>query len=216
MAGHDPVDVRGDGIRVHETTVDVGVAEARHRFGGIDIPATLAGVLAALGLTALLGGLLSAAGRYGYQLGRDDAVDELTAGGLVAGLVTLVLAFLVGGWVAGRMARYDGGRNGLVTALWFLLLAAVAAGLGAWLGSEYDVFDELRLPQPFSGDALTAAAIGSGLVALALVLAAAWFGGRLGERWHKRPDAMIVRTRDGGITDLRDRTVVVEPGMARR
>jgi hypothetical protein len=199
MAKEHVVDVRGDGIRVHEHTGDVGVAEARQRFGGIDLPATLAGTLAALGLTALLGGVLSAAGRYGYQLGRDDAVDELTVAGLVAGLVTLVLAFLVGGWVAGRMARYDGGRNGIVTALWFLALAAIASGLGAWLGSEYDVFDKMNLPQPFSTDALTVGAIVSGLVALALVLAAAWWGGRLGERYHRRADELIVHTREGGI-----------------
>ena len=31
--------------------------------------------------------------------------------GLVGGLAVLLVAFLVGGWVAGRMARYDGARQ---------------------------------------------------------------------------------------------------------
>jgi len=37
-----------DGVRVTNLTGDVGVAEARARFGGVDIPATIAGAPAAL------------------------------------------------------------------------------------------------------------------------------------------------------------------------
>lgn len=188
-----------DGVRVTSVSHDPGVEEARARFGGIDIPATLAGALAALGVAALLAGVLAAAGTYGYQLGLDDAEEKLTAGGLIGGLVTLFLAFLVGGWVAGRVARYDGGRNGLLTAFWFVLLAAATAALGAWAGDEYDVFRNVNLPQWFSSDALTGAAIATGLVALAVMLGAGWLGGRLGERYHRRADDLVARTRPGAV-----------------
>ena len=57
------------GVRVTPVTADVGVEEARARFGGVDIPATLAGALAALGTAVLLAGILAGVGTYGYQLG---------------------------------------------------------------------------------------------------------------------------------------------------
>lgn len=77
-------------------TGHIGVEEARSRFGGIDIPATLAGALAALGTAALLAGVLAGAGTVGYQMGRDNATEELTTGGLIGGVATLFVAFVVG------------------------------------------------------------------------------------------------------------------------
>ena len=189
------------GVRVSDVDGDVGVAEARHRFGGVDIPATLAGMLAALGTTVVLGGLLAGAGTFGYQLGLRDAATKLSLGGLIGGLVTLFVAFLLGGWVAGRVARYNGGLNGLLTALWFVLLAALMGGVGAWAGDKYNVFSKVNLPQWFSGDALGTAAIVSGLVALAVMLGAGWLGGWLGERYHRRADSVVARTRPGAIAE---------------
>lgn len=191
-------DVRGDDVRVRRGRTDVGVAEARAHFGGLDLPATLAGLLAALGTMVLAGGLAGAIGTVGYQLG-DAGEGELSVGGLVAGIVVLLVSFLVGGWVAGRVARYDGGRNGLVTALWFVLLAAGLAALGAWLGDRYDVFADVDLPQWFSGDRTGVAAVVSAVLGAVAALAAGWFGGRLGERYHRRADALVARTRDGGL-----------------
>ena len=196
--GARTVDVRGDGVRTRRVEGDVGVVEAHRRFGGIDLPATLAGMVAALGTAVLLAGLIAGAGTVGYQKGLAGG-DELSLGGLIAGLATLLVAFLVGGWVAGRIARYDGGRNGLLTAVWFLVLAAVTSGLGAWLGDKYDVLPSVRLPQWFSADARTGAAVGTGLLALLVMLVAGWLGGRWGERYHRRADALIAETREGGI-----------------
>ena len=186
------------GVKARRVGRDVGVVEARRRFGGIDVPATLGGTAAAIGTAVLVAGLLAGAGTVGYQRGL-AGTEDLSIGGLVAGLATLLVAFLVGGWVAGRMARYDGGRNGVLTAVWFLLLAALMSGLGAWLGREYDVFPSLRLPQWFSADARTGAAVVTGLVALAVMLLAGWLGGHLGSRYHRKADALISTTREGGL-----------------
>ena len=196
-------DTVAPGVRVSDASGDVGVAEARHRFGGVDIPATLAGMLAALGTAVLLGGVLSGAGAFGYQLGLKDAATKLSVGGLIGGLVTLFLAFLIGGWVAGRVARYNGGLNGLLTALWFVLLAAAMAALGAWAGDKYNVFSNVNLPQWFSRNARGATAILSGLVALAVMLGAGWLGGWLGERYHCRADSVVARTRPGAVGEPR-------------
>lgn len=197
--GNSTVHDGSDRARTRRLDGDVGVTEAHRRFGGIDIPATLAGMAAALGTAVLLAGLFAGAGSFGYQRGVTGG-DQLSIGGLIAGLATLLVAFLVGGWVAGRIARYDGGRNGVLTAVWFLLLAAVTSGLGAWLGDKYDVFSSVRLPQWFSSDARTGAALATGLVALLVMLLAGWLGGRWGERYHRRADAFIANTREGGVS----------------
>jgi hypothetical protein len=194
-----PVRVEGKGVRVRETAGDVGVEHARRRFGGLDLPASLAGMLCALGMAVLLAGLATGAGSVGYQRGLRGDRDTVSFGGFIAGLVILLVAFLVGGWVAGRMARYDGARNGLMAAVWFLLLAAVVAVLGAWAGDKYDFFADVNLPQWFTRNARTAGAIASGIAAVAVMLLAGMAGGKLGARYHRRADDLIARTRPGGI-----------------
>ena len=85
------------------------------------------------------------------------------------------------------MARYDGGRNGLMTALSFPLLGAATAALGAWFGKSYKLFERLQLPQWFSANARTGTALATGLFALATMLFAGWLGGRAGGRYHRGP-----------------------------
>ena len=186
---------------------DAGVRAARERFGGLDLPATLVGMLTALAALVLLGGLIGAAiGVVGYQTGLDDAVEELSLASLIGGLVTLFLAFLIGGWAAARIARYAGARHGLITGVWTLVLAALLSALAAWLGSEYDVLRNVDLPQWFSTDALTVGGIISAAVAIAAMLLGGLLGGIWGERYHRRADATIAATRPGGII-RRERTV---------
>ncbi len=87
-----------------------------------------------------------------------------------------------------------------MTAVWMIVLAAILAVLGAWLGSEFDVFGGLGLPQWFSEDALTTAAIISGLVALGAMLLGGWLGGRLGDTARSESEVELVESRRGGAT----------------
>lgn len=41
-----PVDLQANEVRVERVADDVGVVEARRRFGGVDLPASLVGMLA--------------------------------------------------------------------------------------------------------------------------------------------------------------------------
>ena len=159
-----------------------------------DVPATIGGALAALGTLVLLASLLSAAvGTIGYQTGVADR--DLGIGGLIGGLVVLFLACLVGGWVAGRIARHRGGLHGLVSPLWLLALAGLLALLAAVLGDEFNVTEKIGLPNWFSRDALTTAAIITGLLALALMLLGGWLGGKLAERHREKTSVAVVETR---------------------
>ena len=182
-----------------------GIAAAREQFGGLDIPASLVGMLTALALLLLLAGLVSAAiGAVGYQVvdvegtveGREE---ELSIGGLVGGVVLLFLAFFVGGWAAGRIARYNGVLNGVMAAVWTLVLGAILSALGAWLGSEYDVLRNVELPQWFSQDTLALGAIVSGVVAILAMLGGAALGGSRGERYHRDADAAVATGRPARV-----------------
>lgn len=184
---------------------DPGTAVERR---GIDVAAIIGGALAALGAFLLLSSLVGAAvGTIGYQSGVKDS--DLSVGGLLAGLVVLFLACLIGGWVAGRLALQRGGLHGLLAVLWLVLLAAALAVLAVAASDDPDVTDEVALPSWFSGDALTTVAIITGVVALLLMLLGAWLGGRLGGRRDRHASVSLVETRrgvrehPGGITSGR-------------
>lgn len=164
---------------------------------GLDVAGTLGGLLAALGALVLLSGILGAILGASFQTGADDT--PLSIGAAAGTLVVLFLALLAGGWVAGRMARHHGGRHGLVTALEMVLLVALAAGLGAVLGSRLDIFDRLGLEQLVGSDA-SAIALVSGLLAVGAMLLGGWLGGRLGERHRFASDVELVETRHGVAT----------------
>ena len=189
--------VTEDDIEVMTGGEDLGMYRAHRRYGGFDAGAALAGLLAATGMTALLGGIASAIGTIGYQLDTGASTDTISTGGFIAGLVVLLLSFLVGGWVAGRVARYEGGLNGLVAAGLFIVLSAIMAGMGAWFGDRYDIFADIRLPQWFSNTS-SATAILSAVVALVVMVAAGWFGGVLGSRYHRRVDTYLAEYAQGG------------------
>jgi hypothetical protein len=193
-------EVRTRNVSLSEARRSPAVRAARERYGGLDIPATLVGMLTALAVLLLLGGLIGAAvGAIGYQAGLKGNVEEISLASLIGGLVTLFVAFVIGGWAAGRMARYDGGRNGLMSAVWAILLAAVLSALAAIFGADYDVLRRAGLPQPFSQDALTLAGIATALIAIGAMLLAGFLGGKWGERYHRRADATILTTREGGL-----------------
>jgi hypothetical protein len=170
------------------------IAAARDRFGGIDLPAGLVGMLTAIAVLVLLGGIVGAAiGAIGYQTGLSgDNVDDISLASLIGGLVVLAIAYLVGGWTAGRIARYDGARNGLMTAVWTIVLAGALSALAAWFGSEYDVFANVQLPQWFDRDALTSTALASGIAAVATMLVAGLLGGLWGTRYHRLADQTLL------------------------
>ena len=197
-------DVHDERSAVRDDRAGEGIAAARAQFGGLDIPASLVGMLTALALLLLLAGLVSAAiGAVGYQIVDVDDVEgavegreeELSIAGLVGGAILLFVAFFVGGWAAGRMARYNGVLNGVMAAVWTIVLGAILAALGALAGSEYDVLRNVELPQWFSQDALTIGGIVSGVVAILAMLGGGALGGSRGERYHRDADATVATGR---------------------
>jgi hypothetical protein len=196
---HDTVLVHGEDVRVARVASDLPAVEARQRFGGLDLPACLGGVLTALGTLVLVSGLLAALGTVGYQQGLRDR-DTLSLAGLGAGLLALLVSGLVGGWSAGRMSRYDGGRNGLTAVVGLALLTLLLGALAGLAGDRFDLAERANLPTWVTGGATGPRAAITGLVALAVLLASGYLGGLRGARWHREPDAALAGTRAGGLT----------------
>ena len=73
--------------------------------------------------------------------------------GFVGGIILLAIIFvsyLAGGYVAGRMARFNGLQQGLGVWLWAVIMAILIAGAGWLAGARFDVFAQVnsfpRLP----------------------------------------------------------------------
>jgi hypothetical protein len=168
-------------------------ARQREEFGGISWIAAFFGWLVAIGLGALLVGLLAAAGAaVGLtELSTDEVAntEEVSVGGAIALLAALALAYGCGGYVAGRMSRFDGARQGFATWLIGLIVTVVLAVVGAIVGSEYNVLERLDLPALPVGDTELASGGAIALVVVAVgTLIAAIVGGKAGERYHRRVD----------------------------
>ena len=170
--------------------------EARERFGGLNWGAAFFGWLTAIGMAAILTAILSAAGaaiglsENSVATAAEDNADTVSIVGGALLLLVLATAYFCGGYVAGRMSRFDGMRQGFgVWAIALLITLAIAAA-AAIFGSEYNILNQLNLPRiPVDeGDLATGGAIALGLALLATLLGAV-LGGAKGRHYHDRVDA---------------------------
>ncbi|HVM33755.1 MAG TPA: TIGR04086 family membrane protein [Actinomycetota bacterium] len=157
--------------------------------GGVSLAAVLTGVVVAFGtiflLSALLGGILTALGVDASEVEPTENVN-LSIG--VAFVILQFLAFLWGGYTAGRMARGSGVLNGVLVPIVALLVAALVAGAVAALGAAADLnvpFTRSSLPAEDASYLVDRGPV-MGLVALAAALLGGLAGGVMGARWHGR------------------------------
>ena len=161
----------------------------REEFGGTNWGAAFFGWIVAIGLGALLTAIVAAAGTAIGLTNNADEGDAATIG-IVGGALLIAIAlvaYYAGGYVAGRMSRFDGARQGFATWLIGLVVTLALAVAGAILGNEYNVFEQLNLPRiPVSVSDLT---VGGGITLAAIFvgsLIAAVVGGKVGQRYHRR------------------------------
>jgi len=166
----------------------------RDEYGGFNIGAAFFGFLVAIGVAVLLTALLSAAGaaigltKLSEQNGEASAGTISIVGGILLVLV-LAISYYAGGYVAGRMSRFDGGRQGLGVWIMGLVVTLALAVLGAIAGSEYNLFSQLNLPRiPIDEGSLATGAIIALLAILVGTVLAAMSGGKVGERYHRKVD----------------------------
>lgn len=189
-----------DVVPVYTADRQAVVAAERERFGGVKVGSAFFGWLTAMGTAVILTALLVAAGTaVGLSNGTtasDAAVgasnDPGTVGiiGAIALGIILFVAYYCGGYVAGRMARFDGARQGVAVWVWALVVAVVIAVLGAVAGSKFDILSQVNgFPRiPLGEGELTTGGIIAAVIALVTSLIGAILGGLAGMRYHRRVD----------------------------
>jgi len=180
------------------------VAREEDAHGGVKVGSAFFGWLTATGTAVLLTALLAATGTAIGLAGSanvDQAVSDAQDGaaqnagtiGLVGGiavLVVLLVAYFCGGYVAGRMARFNGAKQGVAVWVWAVVIAVVVAVLAAVAGSEFDVLGRLNaFPRiPVDAGSLTTGSIIAVVAAVVVALVGAVLGGLAGMRFHRRVD----------------------------
>lgn len=172
-------------------TLGTHTEAVRDARGGVSLGAILTGVVVAFGamflLFALVGGVIAAIAANTDDIARGEAVD-IGIGAGIAIVVAQLLAYLWGGYTAGRMARGAGVLNGLLVPIVALVLAAlIGAIVGAFGANATNLnlpFSETRLPT--NEDLLLDWGVGLGIAALVAMLLGGIIGGALGAGWHAK------------------------------
>lgn len=173
------------------------VGREKDRYGGIKWGSAFFGWLTATGTAVILTALVAAAGAAVGVATNTDAADvaneQSSTVGIVGGialLVILLVAYYCGGYVAGRMARFNGMKQGVAVWVWSIAIAVVVAVSGAVLGSEFDILARLNgFPRiPVNEGDLTTGGIIALIVAVVAALVGAVLGGLAGMRFHRNVD----------------------------
>ena len=175
--------------------------DARDQFGGFNWGSCFFGWLVAIGVSILLTSVIGAIASgisNSNPVSQSEAERQAGTIGIVAAvvlLVVLLLGYYAGGYVAGRMSRFDGGRQGVGVWIIGLLVTIAAAVLGFVLGSQYNILNRVNLPNiPVTDNEASIGALITGIAVLLGTLLAAFLGGKVGHRYHDRVDRAAGRT----------------------
>jgi len=167
-------------------------------YRGFKFGAAFFGWLIAIAMSVLLSAAVSAVALLTAEIldyNRGDAEAAPAAAGLTAsvmGIAVITIAFYSGGYVAGRLARFDGARNGFGVWLIAILVAILAAGAGALLNSQYDWLGDVQRPDiALSTEAMATGGVIAGVALLVLTLLSAVVGGKSGQRYHEKIDRLV-------------------------
>jgi hypothetical protein len=179
MSAADPVETGRDRAAL---TREAGI-------GKLSLISVLAGVLVAYGAFAVLAALAGAAAAT-IGLTSDLSANnwaELGVGSAIVAAVVLLVAYLFGGYVAGRMARRAGLLHGLGVFILALVIVALVAAVTATQADTSAIRGNLRsLGIPTTGAEWGEVGTLAGIGSLAAMLVGALLGGLLGERWHTK------------------------------
>jgi hypothetical protein len=181
------------------TDRQTAVAREKEQFGGVKVGSAFFGWLAATGMAVLLTAFVAAAGTaVGLANNTDvnEAVNQMATNGtvgvvgIIVLLVILFVSYYSGGYVAGRMARFNGAKQGMMVWVWALIAAVVVALLGLIAGQQFNVLANLNsFPRiPINEGELTVTSIIAAVVVALVALVGAVLGGLAGMHFHRKVD----------------------------
>ena len=170
----------------------------RDMYGGVDWLASFLGFVFALvlgGVFSSVAGLLLLPFGFRPELSGGEIGASVITGLAVVG-VLIFLAYFLGGYVAGRLARFDGGRNGAMVLVWTFIVVLILALAAVVFSGFLPAAAADRVANVAQGTASAvrnlagAGAAGLGVAAAALLVAllGGFLGGRLGSRYHAEID----------------------------
>jgi hypothetical protein len=176
-----------------------GINEQAQRkvYGGFNIGAAFFGWLVAVGIATLVIAILTGAGSAVTlttinNVSANTLTHNATTIGLVSGLfvlVALAIAYYAGGYVAGRMSRFDGARQGFGVWALGLIITLVLGALGAIFSARFNLLQQLNLPHIPSGQGtFTKGGLITFILTIVITFVAATIGGKTGERYHRKID----------------------------
>src|SRR4051794_6167455 len=178
-----------------ETVVTDGTDETYEKFGGVNGGAAFFGWLVAVAVAVLLTGIVGAvAAAVGdaQNITQNDAERQAGTVGVASAVVlvaVLLIGYYAGGYVAGRMSRFDGGRQGFLVWLIGLIVTVIAVVVGWAFRAKYNVLDRVHLPRiPIPHDQVTPGGIVPGVGVVVGTLLAAIAGGSVGGHYHAGVD----------------------------
>jgi hypothetical protein len=155
----------------------------------VSIVSVIAGLVSAYGVFAVVAAIVGAV-LNSLDVATEFRTNDWTGSGAAAGLATaftLFVAYLFGGYVAGRMARRAGVLHGIIVFVASLVVGAAVSGVVTALSDDAVLKDNLRsIGIPTTWDQVSGVAIASIIASIAAMLIGAAFGGALGERWHTK------------------------------
>ncbi|MDQ2850670.1 MAG: hypothetical protein M3Y49_08035 [Actinomycetota bacterium] len=185
------------------------ITAQQQEHGGIKVGSAFFGWLTATGMAVLLIALVAALGA-GVGVVNTATITKATATtsndktvgviGAVVLLLIVLISYYCGGYVAGRMARFNGLRQGIAVWVWALVIVIVLAALAVIGGQKYNVLATLNaFPRiPVNEGTLST----TGIIALIIVAVAsligAILGGLAGMHYHRTADrtgAAVVENR---------------------
>ncbi len=188
--------VAGTGVPSMEDRKLLHQREKEH-FGGMKFGSAFFGWLTATGMFVLLSALVGALAAL-FGAGANLSVADVASGsgeaqttGITAAVllgVILLVSYFAGGYVAGRMARFSGVKQGVAVWLWALIIAVVLTIIGVIVGNQANVTERFQgLGVPSAQDLTGPGLIGL-LVVAAVALLGAILGGLAGMRYHRKID----------------------------
>jgi hypothetical protein len=195
----------------HESPRDRKRLARQAGLGRLSFISVLAGVLVAYGAFALLAALVGAVA-VAIGLEAELPSNDWTTFGMGSAVTVTVVAFvayLFGGYVAGRMARRAGLVNGLAVFALAVLLVVVVGAIAASQTDTEAIQANLRsLGLPITRTEWAKIGTAAGIGTLVGMLVGAGIGGVVGERWHSELArwAAVGRGSPDRDQDGRDRT----------
>ena len=165
---------------------------------GINWGSAFFGWVAAMGLAVILTALVAAVGaaigvtsgssvtQATTQISQDPKSVSIVGGVVLA--VVIFVAYYCGGYVAARMSRFEGVKQGLGVWVWAIIVAVAVAIAAAVAGAKYDVLSSLNsFPRlPVNQGELTTGGVIALVALLVISLLGALAGGGAGMRYHRK------------------------------